>query len=251
LQNPPSAALDRVMPKLNRISIGSGWKRLFGRTGWIEFAKSCLKLVAVSAVVTLTVKAQFGTMAGALHAEPSQVPAMLKGMSVSVLMALAVLSLLLAAVDLAWSRVKWRRDLRMTHREIAEEFKQAEGDPHIKARIRSIGRRRSSRRMLEKLRSATMVITNPTHYAVALRYARDDRGAPAVVAKGVDFMALKIREKAAEFDVPVIENKPLARALYDKVEVDRQIPPEFYRAVAEIIHYLHNRQRPPGARHRP
>lgn len=99
--------------------------------------------------------------------------------------------------------------------------------------------------MLEKLPGATMVIANPTHFAVALRYARDQGGAPVVVAKGIDFMALKIRERATEHDIPVIENKPLARALYDKVEIDQQIPPEFYRAVAEIIHYLHSRQRLP------
>ena len=250
LQNPPSAAIDRIMPKLNRISPGSGWTRLFGRAGWIEFAKSCLKLVAVSAVVVVAMRAQFHGIADALFAEPSRLPSLLMGMVVDILVALAILSLLLAIVDLAWSRMKWHRDLRMTHHEVTEEMKQAEGDPYIKAKIRSIGRQRSSRRMLEKLRGATMVIANPTHFAVALRYARDEGGAPVIVAKGVDFLALKIRERAAEYDLPVIENKPLARALYDKVEIDQQIPPEFYRAVAEIIHYLHSRQRPPQASRR-
>lgn len=247
LQNPPSAATDRITPKLSRISPGSGWTRLFGRAGWIEFAKSCLKFVAVSVVAVMAMKAQFHSIAGALYAEPSQLPALLMGMTVNILVAFAVLSLLLAIADLAWSRIKWRRDLRMTRHEVTEEMKQAEGDPHIKARIRSIGRQRTSRRMLEKLRGATMVIANPTHFAVALRYAREEGGAPVIVAKGAGFMALKIRERAAEYDLPVIENKPLARALYDKVEIDQQIPPEFYRAVAEIIHYLHSRQRLPQA----
>ncbi len=245
MQNLPSASSERVTPKLNRISPGSGWKRLFGLAGWVEFSKSCVKLVAVSIVVAMTVKAQFHSLADALYVEPSLLPALLMGMIVNVLVALAVLSLLLAIADLTWSRFKWRRDLRMTRHEVTEEMKQAEGDPHIKAKIRNIGRQRTSRRMLEKLPGATMVIANPTHFAVALRYARDEGGAPVVVAKGADFLALKIREKAVEHNVPVIENKPLARALYDKVEIDQQIPAEFYRAVAEIIHYLHSRQRLP------
>lgn len=245
MQNLPSASTERVAPKLNRISPGAGWTRLFGRNGWIEFGKSCLKLLAVSVVTVLTVRAQFHSLVDALYAEPSLLPSLLMDLVVNVLVALAILSLLLAIADLTWSRLKWRRDLRMTRHEVTEEMRQSEGDPHIKAKIRNIGRQRTSRRMLEKLPGATMVIANPTHFAVALRYARDQGGAPVVVAKGIDFMALKIRERATEHDIPVIENKPLARALYDKVEIDQQIPPEFYRAVAEIIHYLHSRQRLP------
>jgi flagellar biosynthetic protein FlhB len=124
-------------------------------------------------------------------------------------------------------------------------MKESEGDPYIKARIRNIGRQRASRRMLKKLPEATMVVVNPTHYAVALRYVREDGGAPLVIAKGVDFLALKIREIATANGIPLVEDKPLARALYDKVEIDQQIPPEFYRAVAEIIHYLNSRGKLP------
>lgn len=133
----------------------------------------------------------------------------------------------------------------MTHQEVKQEMKEAEGDPHLKARIRSIARQRSSRRMLDNLPAASMVITNPTHYAVALRYVRGEGGAPVVVAKGVDHMALRIREVASEHSVPLIENRPLARGLYEQVDIDEQIPPEFYRAVAEIIHYLNARGRLP------
>ena len=143
------------------------------------------------------------------------------------------------------ARIRWRRELRMTRQEIKEEMKEAEGDPFIKARIRALGRQRSSSRMLEKLPGASVVITNPTHYAVALRYAREDGGAPVVVAKGVDHLARRIREIATEHEVPLVENRPLARSLFDQVEVDAQIPPEFYRAVAEIIHYLNNTGRLP------
>ena len=245
MQNVPSAASDRIAPKLNRISPASGWKRMFGKNGWIEFGKSCLKLVTVCFVMFTVVKGEFRRLVDVLYTEPRLLPSLLMDVTLSVLVALTALALFLAIADLAWSRVKWRRELRMTRHDVKEEMKQSEGDPYIKARIRNIGRQRSSRRMLEKLPEATMVIANPTHFAVALRYAREDGGAPVVVAKGVDFMALKIREKATEHDVPVVENKPLARALYDKVEIDQQIPAEFYRAVAEIIHYLHGRQRLP------
>ena len=245
MQNVPSAASDRIVPKLNRISPAAGWKRLFGKNGWIEFGKSCLKLITVCCVMFTVVRGEFHRLLDVLYAEPRLLPGLLMDLTLKVLVALTVLALSFAIADLAWSRIKWRRDLRMTPHEVKEEMKQAEGDPHIKARIRNIGRQRSSRRMLEKLPGATMVIANPTHFAVALRYAREEGGAPVVVAKGIDFMALRIREKAAEHSVPVVENKPLARALYDKVELDQQIPAEFYRAVAEIIHYLHGRQRLP------
>lgn len=132
----------------------------------------------------------------------------------------------------------------MTRQEIKEEVKQAEGDPHVKQRIRTIARQLSSRRMLTKLPTATMVVVNPTHYAVALRYDKGEALTPTVVAKGVDFLAQKIREIAKEHDIPVIENKPLARSLYDTVNLDAEIPPEFYRAVAEIIHFINTRRRP-------
>jgi flagellar biosynthesis protein FlhB len=245
VQNVPSAASDRIVPKLNRISPVAGWNRLFGKAAWVEFAKSCVKLLMTVTVVFFVIRSEFAGFAAALYTEPALFPPWLMAKTVNALIAFTILALVLAIGDLAWSRIKWRRGLRMTRHEVTEEMKQAEGDPHIKARIRNIARQRTSRRMLEKLPTATMVIANPTHFAVALRYVREEGGAPVVVAKGIDFMALKIRERAAEHEVPVVENKPLARALYDQVEIDQQIPPEFYRAIAEIIHYLHGRRQLP------
>lgn len=244
LQNVPSVALERITPRLSRISPAAGWKRVFGRAGLVEFLKAVLKLMAVSLVTTLTVHHNAGEFLKALQTDPQLLMAMVVRLGVEIIAALCVISFLLALADLAWSRHKWRRELRMTKQEVKEEVKQAEGDPHLKARVRSVARQRSSRKMLAKLPQATVVITNPTHYAVALRYTRQDGSAPIVLAKGVDFLALKIREIAEGQNVPLIENRPLARALYDKVEIDCQIPPEFYRAVAEIIHFLHNRRRP-------
>ena len=240
LQNVPSAAGDRIAPKASRISPAAGWNRLFGRTGFIEFLKGVAKLGTVCVILWFLFRRDLPHFVDGLITEPSLLPQMLRDMIAAALLPLVLFSLLLAIADVVWSRYRWRRDLRMTRQEVKEEMKEAEGDPFIKGRIRALARRRSSRRMLDRLPEASMVITNPTHYAVALRYRREEGGAPVVIAKGVDHLAAKIREIAAAHDVPLVENRPLARSLYDQVEIDAQIPPEFYRAVAEIIHYLNN-----------
>lgn len=248
-QNVPSIAEERITPRLSRISPLAGWKRLFGKAGFVEFAKAVLKLLAAAAILWFVLRRDLSRFAAALTTEPALLPSLLLELAVSTLLPLLGLSLLIATADLVWARLRWRNELRMTHHEVRQEMKEAEGDPLIKARIRNIARQRSSKRMLENLPRASMVITNPTHYAVALRYVREDGGAPVVVAKGVDHLALKIKAIATEHDLPLVENRPLARGLYDQVEVDQQIPPEFYRAVAEIIHYLNSRGRLP--RHKP
>jgi flagellar biosynthetic protein FlhB len=137
--------------------------------------------------------------------------------------------------------VSWRRDLRMTKQEVKDELKQTEGDPLVKMRLRSLQRDRSRKRMMAAVPRATLVIANPTHYSVALRYVREEGGAPLVVAKGKDLIALKIRHIAEENGIPVYEDKALARALYAAVEVERMIPAEFYKAVAGIILFLASR----------
>lgn len=240
LQNTPAAAGERISPKASRISLQAGWSRLFGWAGLVEFLKSVAKLTAVALVLWVMFRRDLPAFVTGLATDPSLLPELLRDMAGNAILPLMMLALFLAIADLVWSRHRWRRDLRMTKQEIKEEMKEAEGDPLLKARIRGLARQRSSRRMLDKLPQASVVITNPTHYAVALRYRREEGGAPVVVAKGVDHLARRIREIASEHDVPLIENRPLARSLYDQVEIDMQIPPEFYRAVAEIIHYLNN-----------
>jgi flagellar biosynthetic protein FlhB len=158
--------------------------------------------------------------------------------------AICITTILLVALDLAWSRFHWRRELRMTRQELKDEHKQAEGDPLVKARLRSLARDRSRRRMIASASKASLVIANPTHFAVALRYQRDENPAPLVLAKGADAIALKIRAIAEQNNIPVIENKALARALYEAVQVDQVIPSEFFRPVAEIIYFLQSRQSP-------
>jgi flagellar biosynthesis protein FlhB len=154
-----------------------------------------------------------------------------------------VATLLLVTVDLVWSRMNWRKELRMSRQEVKDEAKQIEGDPMVKARMRSLALDRRRRNMIAAVSRATMVVANPTHYAVALRYVREEGGAPHVLAKGKDYLALRIRAAAEENNIPVIEDKALARSMYDSVEVDRMIPPEFYRAIAELIHTLQRRER--------
>jgi flagellar biosynthesis protein FlhB len=146
--------------------------------------------------------------------------------------------ILIVIADLLWRRFDWRRKLRMSTKEIKDELKQVEGDPHIKAKIRELRRQRARKRMMEAVPKASVVIMNPTHYAVALKYERDKSAVPVCVAKGLDLVALKIRQVAEENDVPVIEEPPLARALYASIDIDQPIKPEFYRAVAQIISYI-------------
>jgi flagellar biosynthetic protein FlhB len=171
--------------------------------------------------------------------EPSTLPPLILTMAIHVLSAVCAATIVLVGADLVWVRFRWRSDLRMSRREIKEEMKQIEGDPLVKARRRSLALDRSRRRMIAAVPRATVVIANPTHYSIALRYVREEGGAPVVVAKGQDLIALKIREIAETHAIPIIEDKVLARSMYESVEVDRMIPPQFYRAVAEVIHYLH------------
>ena len=250
VQNMPQANGERIRPQASRIAPGAGFKRLFGFPGLSEFAKSVVKLAAVGLIAALMVRSQLPRIINVMATEPAAMTGTVQALVNRVITALVMVALLLAGFDLWLSRFKWRKQLRMTRQEIKDEFKQAEGDPHIKGRIRSIARQRLSRRMMKKVPTATVVITNPTHYAIALRYVREEGGAPLVVAKGVDHLALRIRTLAAEHTIPVVENKPLARALYDQAEIGQMIPPEFYKAVAEIIHYLHLHKIYPSAARR-
>jgi flagellar biosynthesis protein FlhB len=242
LQNTPSFVASRIAPDFSRISPISGFKRLFGPRGWTEFFKSALKLLAVGAVVALLVGAQKYALVEAMFVDVSLLPHKLIALCIAATTAVTLAVLVIAGADFTWTRIHWRRDLRMSRHEVKEEIKQAEGDRMLKARLRSLRMDRARRSMMKNVPKATMVIVNPTHYAVAMRYVRSEGGAPTVLAKGTDLVALKIREIAFEHEIPVIEDKPLARSLYDAVTVDAVIPQEFYRAVAEIVHLIHSKR---------
>jgi flagellar biosynthesis protein FlhB len=244
LQNAPRLVIDRIQPNFSRISPAQGWSRIFGAQGLVEFAKSVFKLVAVSLVVGFMLRASEARAFEAMYTDPAALPEMILTIAMRIVAAICITTILLVALDLAWSRFHWRRELRMTRQELKDEHKQAEGDPLVKARLRSLARDRSRRRMIASASKASLVIANPTHFAVALRYNRDENPAPLVLAKGADAIALKIRAVAEQNNIPVIENKALARALYDAVQVDQVIPGEFFRPVAEIIYFLQSRQSP-------
>lgn len=242
-QNLPQANLDRLVPKAERISPAANAKRIFGLSSLVELGKSLAKLAVVGAILFYVGRQQASDMAITAMGDPGAIPGLLLHEAVRLLWPLALVAMILAIGDLAWTRFKWRKDLMMSRHEVKEEYKQAEGDPQIKGRIKMLARQRLAKRMMAAVPRATMVVVNPTHYAVALRYVPLESAAPVVLAKGVDSLALRIRGLAEENDLPVIENKPLARALYDQAEVGQMIPAEFYQAVAEIILYLQARGR--------
>jgi flagellar biosynthetic protein FlhB len=248
LQNPPQLVITRIKPEWSRISPMKGLKRIFGLQGLIDFVKALFKLGAVGTVGFFVLRTMQADVFASMFMEPVVIPGLLQDAFLRLIGSVALLTTALVAADIFWSRFKWRKDLRMSKQDIKDEHKQTEGDPKVKARIRSLARDRARRRMIAAVPRATVIIANPTHYAIALRYVRAEGGAPLVLAKGLDLVALKIREVGEQHGIPIVEDKPLARSLYDSVEVDQLIPPQFYKAVAEIIYYLHIRkiQKPQG-----
>jgi flagellar biosynthesis protein FlhB len=220
-----------------RISPGAGLKRLLGAESLVEAVKSVAKITVLAYAAWHVLRADLPGLLLALFGEPSQLLARAAGPAMHVMYAVLGAQTVIAAVDLFWVFFRHSRQLRMSRHDIQEEQKETEGDPRIKARIRQIRMFRARKRMLAAVPKATVVITNPTHYAVALFYDRAKHAAPRVVAKGVDSLAARIREVATANRVPQVANPPLAHALY-RVEVDADIPAEHYQAVAEIIAYV-------------
>jgi flagellar biosynthetic protein FlhB len=230
------------MPDISRLSPSKGLKRIFSLSGFVEFLKLTLRLIIVAVTSVAILMYMWHDFTNSIWNDPTAVLALSQKSVVALLTALALLSFTLLIFDLPVAHVLWRRSLRMAPQEIKDERRQMEGDPHMKARRRSIARSRVRRRMLKDVPRATVVIANPTHFSVALRYVRSEGGAPRIVAKGQDLIALSIRRIAEENGIPIIEDKALARSLYAKVEVDQMIPVEFYRAIAEILIRLQARR---------
>ena len=249
LQNVPKFMFDRIAPDMSRISIGAGIDRLFNIQGVIELLKGLAKVVLVG-LAAFWGLGGIATAFHALHAPPDVIPGLLGHLILRAIFISALLSTVVAAADIFFTRRQWVEQLKMTKQELKEEMKQSEGDPFLKARLRAIARARIKRRMMQNVPKATLVIANPTHYAVALRYVRGEDSAPRVLAKGQDALALRIREIAERHNIPVVEDKLLARTLYDATDLDQLIPPELYKAVAEIIIYLTKSRGGQGGRHK-
>lgn len=248
MQNAPAMVGERIRPKANRISLGQGWKRLFGQQGLVEFAKSLAKVLVVGAILVAIMRNVQAELLLGMITQPSVFGLVIRDIAIDIIAIITIFTLVVAAVDLVWSRYHWRQDLRMTKQEVKDELKQSDGDPIIKARLRSIARDRARQRMLTAVPTATLVIANPTHFAIALRYVREESAAPIVVAKGQDLVALKIREIAEENGIPVFEDVALARSMYKQVSVDSMIPPQFYQAVAELVRIVYGNKKTAPAR---
>jgi flagellar biosynthetic protein FlhB len=237
VQHRPLLSLDPLIPKLSKISPLEGGKRLFSRDALVNFAKGLFKLVVVSGVIFAVLWPERDRLETMVTADPALLLPDFHALGLKVFGAVLAIVTVIALADYVYQRQRWWNRLKMTVQEVRDEYKQMEGDPKIKGRIRSIRNERSRRRMMANVPKATVVITNPTHFAVALKYDRT-MSAPLCLAKGADDVAFRIREMAKEHDVPVIENPPLARALFASVDVDETIPTEHFKAVAQVIGFV-------------
>ena len=228
---------ESLKPKLSKISPAAGFKRLFSKIAIANFIKGLVKLTLIGAVMTVILWPRRNQLDGLVTMDPAVVLGLTKTLSLEMLGTVVAILAIVAAADYLFQYRHWFERQKMSVRELKEEFKQTEGDPAIKAKIRQLRQNRARKRMMAAVPKATVIITNPTHFAVALKYEQG-MAAPLCLAKGVDAIALKIREVAGEHRVPIIENPPLARALYATVDIDEEIPVEHYQAVAEVIGYV-------------
>ncbi|RYE60879.1 MAG: flagellar biosynthesis protein FlhB [Hyphomicrobiales bacterium] len=237
VQHKPLFSAEPVTPKFSKISPLAGAKRLFSGEALVNFGKGLLKIGLVGAVVVMAIWPERDRLDTMMTADVAIILAETQELAVKILTSVLIVVTMIAAADYFYTRNKWWKRQMMTMQETRDEYKQMEGDPHVKGRIRQLRQEKARKRMMQAVPDATVVVTNPTHYAVALKYDKG-MGAPKCVAKGADAVALRIRTVAKESDVPIIENPPLARALFAAVEVDQDIPADHYKAVAEIIGFV-------------
>jgi flagellar biosynthetic protein FlhB len=228
---------ESLKPSFDKISPASGAKRIFGKQAAANFGKGLFKLVALGAVMATILWPERFRLESMLQFDPAMMLGVILSLTMRLLGSAVAMLAVVAIADYFFQYRQWYERQKMSLQEMKEEFKQSEGDPHIKGRIRQLRHARMKKRMMTAVPKASVIITNPTHYAVALSYERG-MAAPICVAKGVDLIALKIREIAKAHDIPIVENVPLARALHASVEIDDEIPVEHYHAVAEIIGYV-------------
>jgi flagellar biosynthetic protein FlhB len=238
VQHGLSFSVEPLMPDLAKISPAAGFKRLFSTQALAEFVKGLFKLCIVGGVAVYVLWPEFRMLDQLMTFAPMALLQHIATLAARLMWSTLSVVAAIAALDMLYQRFRHMQGLRMSRQEMKDEMKQTDGDPHVKARLRQLRMERTRKRMMAKVPEATVVVTNPTHFAVALKYVRDEMEAPIVVAKGADFIAARIREIAGEHDVPIVENPPLARALYATCEIDQTIRSEHYKAVAEIIGYV-------------
>lgn len=237
LQNPFHVSLERIKPSFQKLSPIAGLKRMVGVQNLVEFVKNLIKVGVIGGILIVILIPELDELEVLIDLDLSVVLPLCLKIVAKLVGALIAIMFVVAVADYLYQRYNYMKNLRMTKQEVKEEYKEIEGDPHIKARLRQLRMQRSRQRMMAAVPQASVVVTNPTHFAVALKYEQGQSEAPIVVAKGADNIAFRIRELATKNDVPIVENPPLARALY-KVDLDQEIPVEHFRAVAEVISYI-------------
>jgi flagellar biosynthesis protein FlhB len=230
-------SIEPLRPRLSKISPAAGMARLFSKQALANFAKGLAKLTLIGTVIAALLWPQRQRLAQLVAADPVAILPVTRSLAMQMLGTVVAILAVIAAADYLFQYRQWYERQKMSMREMKEEFRQAEGDPAVKGKLRQLRQSRMRKRIMAAVPKASVVITNPTHFAVALKYQRG-MNAPVCVAKGADLLARRIREIAEAHDIPVIENPPLARALHGTVEIDQEIPQEHYRAVAEIIGYV-------------
>ncbi len=229
-----------IMPKFNKINPLSGFKRIFSKDSLFELLKSIVKIILIIYVAYTSIKDHQNELFLLYDIPLLQVILLVGSIVINTGLKISLFYFVIGIADFAYQKHKFKEDMKMTKQEVKDEFKNTEGNPEIKGRQRSRMREASQRRMMQSLPSADVVITNPTHYAVAIKYDAQQYSAPVVVAKGEDFLAQKIREAAKEHHIEIVENKPLARMLYANVDVGQEVPPELYQAVAEVLAFVYS-----------
>ena len=228
---------------LKKIDPIKGLKRIFSIRAIIELMKSILKISFIGTITTLIVMSNIDKVLGLAFKSPWDTLTTVGQLAALMGITAAFVLLFISILDFMYQKYDYEKNLRMSKQDIKDEYKNSEGDPIIKSRIKQRQREMAMRRMMQEVPNADVVITNPTHYAIALKYKDGDMDAPIVVAKGVDFIAQKIKLIATENDIVMVENRPLARSLYDDVEIGGRIPEEFFKAIAEILAYVYRIQR--------
>lgn len=234
--------------KLDKLNPFNGIKRMFSLSGLFELAKSILKLVILTAIVYDEIEGRIGEMSRLLQYDVGVSLVYIADVVFAICMKLAAVFVAIAAVDFMYQKYKWEKDMMMTKQEVKEEYKMMEGDPQIKGKRRQKQQQMAMARMMQAVPEADVIIRNPTHFAVAIKYDENKDRAPIVVAKGADRVAFRIIDKAEEHNIHVVENVPLARGLYKSVDIGREIPYEFYHAVAEVLAFVYglNGKKPKG-----
>ena len=240
VQSRPLWTGEKIKPDLSKLSPMKGLQRMFGMQGWVNLLKSIAKMGAITAAMIYAVWPEATAISESGRLDPSGMLAMTQVIAGRLLLAAVIVVGLIAGGDFIYQRWSFMQRMRMSRRDVRDEVKQQEGDPHIRARLRQIRLERSRKRMMQNVPKSTVVITNPTHYSVALRYDPEKDAAPMCMAKGADEVALRIRELAKEHNIPIVETVPLARALFASVEVEESVPREHFEAVAKVIGFVMN-----------